>query len=123
VVRSARPEVIVHLITDLPDQVDPAGLTEMTNRNARICVEGTRAPVATSVPRLDGLVLRYGQLYGPGTWNLAPTGSVPLHVESAARAAALAAVRGGPGIYNVVDDGAAASNAKARSLGWGPALR
>ena len=178
VVRAARPEVVVHLITSLPDQVDPAGLTEMTNRNARIRVEGTRNLVAaavragarrlvaqsiawayaagpephleedpldtraegnrivtvrgvvelerlaTSVPQLDGLVLRYGQLYGPGTWNLAPTGSVPLHVESAARAAALAAVRGVPGVYNIVEDGAAASNVKARSqLGWDPALR
>ena len=72
--------------------------------------------LATSVPRLDGLVLRYGQLYGPGTWNLAPTGSVPLHVESAARAAALAAVRGVPGVYDIVEDGATASNVSRRSL-------
>ena len=49
VVRAARPEVVVHLITGLPDQVDPAGLTEMTNRNARIRVEGTRDLVAAAV--------------------------------------------------------------------------
>ena len=80
--------------------------------------------LVTSVPCLDGLVLRYGQLYGPGTWNAAPSGNVPVHLEAAARAAALAVTRGEPGIYNIVEDGAAASNAKARAgLGWDPGLR
>jgi nucleoside-diphosphate-sugar epimerase len=80
--------------------------------------------LVTSVPRLDGLVLRYGQLYGPGTWNAGPSGNAPVHVDAAARAAALAVTRGEPGAYNVVEDGGAASNAKARArLGWDPALR
>ena len=77
--------------------------------------------VAGSVPRLEAITLRLGQLYGPATWNAGPTGSVPLHVDAAARAAALAVVRGGPGVYNVVENGSAASNAKARGqLGWDP---
>jgi nucleoside-diphosphate-sugar epimerase len=72
---------------------------------------------------LEGVVLRYGNLYGPGTdtseggkfVELIEDGRMPvigdgagvwsfLHVEDAA-AATLAAVEGGdPGIYNVCDD-------------------
>ena len=174
-VAAARPEVVVHLITDLPDRIDPDGMAEMSARNARVRIEGTRNLVAAavragarrlvaqsiawayvpgrephleedpldteaegnrgvtvrgvaelermvgSVPRLEALTLRLGQLYGPTTWNAGPTGSVPLHVDAAARAAALAIVRGAPGVYNVVENGSAASNTKARGqLGWDP---
>ncbi len=72
---------------------------------------------------IDGLVLRYGWLYGPGTYYAAD-GSVAeqvrkrrfpivrgsdglfsfLHVEDAAGATVAACERGGPGIYNVADD-------------------
>jgi nucleoside-diphosphate-sugar epimerase len=79
--------------------------------------------LVTSVPRIDGLLLRYGQLYGPGTWSAGPSGSAPVHVGAAARAAALAVARGAPGLYNIVGDGGSASNAKARAqLGWDPDL-
>jgi nucleoside-diphosphate-sugar epimerase len=79
--------------------------------------------LVTSVPRIDGLVLRYGQVYGPGTWSAGPSGSAPVHIGAAARAAALAVARGLPGIYNIVEDGGSASNAKARvQLGWDPRL-
>lgn len=72
---------------------------------------------------MAGLVLRYGLLYGPGTaWSpgaeMVETvrgGKMPLvgggtgvwsfvHVDDAARAALLAVDRGGPGLYNIVDD-------------------
>lgn len=176
-VAAARPEVIVHQLTDLPDRLDPRFASEVLLRNARIREEGTRNLVAAavraaarrlvaqsiawvyagspphreddpldtgaeggrrisvmgvvaleeqvlSVPRLEGLVLRYGQLYGPGTWNTGPTGSAPVHVDAAARAAALAVTRGERGVYNIVDDGDAISNAKARAgLAWDPDLR
>ena len=72
---------------------------------------------------MDGVVLRYGTLYGPGTWydpdrgqvaEAVRAGHVPLigdgrgrgsfvHVDDAARAA-VAAIDAPPGIYNVVDD-------------------
>jgi len=175
---AARPVVIVHQLTDLPDHLDPTRVSDTLARNARVRTEGTRNLVAaavragarrliaqsiawayapgpephreedaldtgaegirrvtvlgvaelerlvTSVPGLDGLVLRYGQLYGPGTWNAGPSGNAPVHVDAAARAAALAVARGEPGAYNIVEDGGAASNAKARvRLGWDPALR
>ncbi len=73
-------------------------------------------------PALEGVVLRYGLLYGPGTWY-APDGDVAeqvrrrrypvlgsgeavysfLHVDDAA-AAAVAALDGPAGVFNVVDD-------------------
>jgi len=76
--------------------------------------------LVTATP--DGVVLRYGGLYGPGT-SLEPNGSqtevirrrlMPivgagggivsyLHVEDAATAT-VAALDSGPGVYNIVDD-------------------
>jgi nucleoside-diphosphate-sugar epimerase len=69
---------------------------------------------------MDGVVLRYGSLYGPGTWyegaiaDAVRAGAMPLigdgeamqsftHVEDAG-SAAVAALTGPPGVYNVVDD-------------------
>lgn len=69
---------------------------------------------------LDGLVLRYGSLYGPGT-SIAEFAEwirrrkLPLvgdgagvwsfvHADDAAAATALAVDRGAPGVYNIVDD-------------------
>ena len=77
----------------------------------------------TSSEPLEGVVLRYGSFYGPGTWHdpdggtlaeAARAGLLPLigdgaamqsftHVEDAARAA-IAALEAPPGTYNVVDD-------------------
>jgi nucleoside-diphosphate-sugar epimerase len=71
----------------------------------------------------DGLVLRYGQFYGPGTYY-APGGSQAedvrrrrfpivgrggglfsfIHIDDAASATVAAVERGSPGIYNIVDD-------------------
>jgi nucleoside-diphosphate-sugar epimerase len=68
---------------------------------------------------LAGIVLRYGRLYGPGTGFDAPAVAAPLHVDAAARAAALAVGQGRPGIYNVAeDDGAVTSDRAKRELGW-----
>jgi len=74
-------------------------------------------------PDIEGIVLRYGFFYGPGTW-FHPDGDVAqqvrqqkfpivgdgagvwswLHVEDAAIATAAAAEIGKPGIYLIVDD-------------------
>jgi nucleoside-diphosphate-sugar epimerase len=76
-----------------------------------------------AAPELEGVVLRYGGLYGPGT-SLEPGGEqfedlrrrrFPvvgsgagiwsfLHVDDAAQATAQAVECGAPGLYNVVDD-------------------
>ena len=79
--------------------------------------------LVTGTAGIEGLVLRYGMLYGPGTYHdrLGSTAAeiiarrVPLvagatgmyswlHVEDAASAAVAALERGASGIYNVVDD-------------------
>lgn len=171
-IADARPDVVVHQLTDLPPGLDPSQMEAATRRNARIRDEGTRnlvaAAVAASVKRLvaqsvafvyaDGqrphreqdrlaidaggragvsargvaslerqvreapfelLVLRYGRLYGPGTGFDAPSGPAPVHVDAAARAAALAAIQGEPGLYNIAEDDGTVSSEKAkRLLGW-----
>ncbi len=75
-------------------------------------------------PGIDGLVLRYGGFYGPGTWFDTPTGPCPLHVDAAAQAALLAVTHGAPGIYNVAQDGGSVSSEKAkRELGFDAGVR
>jgi nucleoside-diphosphate-sugar epimerase len=73
---------------------------------------------------LEGLVLRYGRLYGPRTWRPAPAGESPVHVEAAADAARRALTRGRHGIYNVAEEDGVVTSAKARAeLGWSPDFR
>ena len=76
-------------------------------------------------PGLDGVVLRYGQLYGPGTGFDAATGKAsPVHVDAAAFAALLAIDRGEPGIYNVAEpNGLVATDKVLRVLGWDARFR
>lgn len=89
----------------------------------------------TGTDGIDGLVLRYGFFYGPGTWYAHGTkletafkkrrfpivgeGSGVfsfIHVDDAASATVAAVERGAPGIYNVADD------APARMDEWAPAF-
>ncbi len=175
----ARPDIVIHQLTDLPRVFDPAWRTEILTRNARLRREGTanlmaaaraarcRRVIAQSLafvyaagpephvetdalasaegegrdainargvraleeavlnaPGIEGIVLRYGLLYGAGTWFAAPSGRVPLHVDAAAHAALLALTRGPPGIYNIAEDDGAVSIEKARrELGFDPAFR
>lgn len=67
----------------------------------------------------EGVVLRYGQLYGPGTWSADPTGASPVHVEAAAYAAFLGLDHGKTGAYNIAEPGGAVATDKAVvELGW-----
>jgi nucleoside-diphosphate-sugar epimerase len=126
------PEVVVHQLTDLPD--DPADIEAHAAANARIRTEGTRnliaaaaaagagrfvaQSVAWEIPGpggdavceherlvLDarGVVLRYGQLYGPGTYHEGRPPPPPrIHVDgAAARTAGL--LEHPPGIVSVVE--------------------
>jgi nucleoside-diphosphate-sugar epimerase len=73
---------------------------------------------------LDGAVLRYGRLYGPGTGFEAPAGPGPLHVDAAAKAVLLTLAHGARGIYNFAEDDGAVSSEKAkRNLHWSAAWR
>jgi nucleoside-diphosphate-sugar epimerase len=78
----------------------------------------------TETPGIDGVVLRYGRLYGAGTWTAKPQGAAPLHVDAAAHAALLALTRGAPGIYNVAEDDGEVDSSKAkRELGFDASFR
>lgn len=80
--------------------------------------------LVTGTPGLDGIVLRYGRFYGPGTWRTEPGGRGCLHVDAAAHAALLAVSRGVAGIYNIAEDDGEVSVAKARrELGFDAAVR
>lgn len=70
---------------------------------------------------LRGVLLRYGQLYGPGTGVEVPTGSAPLHVEQAALATLCALRSTATGIFNVTESTGYAALDRARTLlGWTP---
>lgn len=71
-----------------------------------------------------GVVLRYGRLYGPGTWASEPPAGAPVHVEAAADAARMALGRGGIGVYNIAEPDGTVSVSKAiEQLGWSPDFR
>lgn len=77
-----------------------------------------------NTPGLEGLVLRYGYLYGPGTGSEKPHGASSVHVDAAAYAAMLAADHGTPGIYNVAEAGGEVDSSKARrDLDWSAEFR
>jgi nucleoside-diphosphate-sugar epimerase len=100
----------------------------------------------TGAEDLDGLALRYGFFYGPGTWYARGTKMAReverrrfpivgdgggifsfIHVDDAAAATVAALERGAPGVYNVVDDEPAPMRewlpAFAEALGAGPPRR
>ena len=72
-----------------------------------------------------GIVLRYGLLYGPGTWfERDKRGAPSLHVDAAAQAAVLALTKASRGIYNVAEDDGAVSSEKAkRDFGFDAGFR
>ena len=75
------------------------------------------------VPGIDAVILRYGRLYGPGTWYKTATGAGPLHVDASAQAALLAVTKG-RGVYNIAEDDGAVSSEKAkRDLGFDASFR
>ncbi len=175
-ISTARPDVIIHQLTDLPPALDPAKMPEAIIRNARVREIGTHnlvaAAIAAGVKRMvaqsiafayepgpipyledsplnlndpgfsltaravasleeqvlgapfEGVILRYGRLYGPGTGFDKPPTSVPLHVDAAADAARRAINRGKAGVYNVAEEDGTVSSGKAfRVLGWRPDFR
>ena len=176
-VRAAQADVIIHQLTDLPRQFDPARVLAAYARNAQIRTEGTRNLIAAARiasvrrfvvqsiafayregrephteteplnlddpmravtvrgavameqqvlgdPALEGIVLRYGLLYGPGTWYAAAERKPALHVDAAAHAALLTVTAGSAGIYNIADDEGLVAIDKARAaLGFDPRFR
>jgi nucleoside-diphosphate-sugar epimerase len=73
----------------------------------------------------EGIVLRYGFFYGPGTWSQQGKTRTPaIHIDAAAQAALLALERGTPGIYNIAENDPGLSSVKAiRELGFDAGFR
>jgi uncharacterized protein YbjT (DUF2867 family) len=128
------PEVVFHQLTDLPD--DLGDLARLGDRNDRMRTEGTRNLLAAAAParviaqsiswelpteqrravvaaheravrQAGGVVIRYGQLWGPGTYyETAPPDPPRIRVDEAARQT-LPALDAPPGLTIVADDRAA----------------
>src|SRR5436309_4011950 len=68
-VSAARPDVVMHQLTDLPPGLDPSRMAEAGPRNARMRSEGTenlvRAALASGVPRLIAQSIAW--MYAPGS--------------------------------------------------------
>jgi nucleoside-diphosphate-sugar epimerase len=177
-VLAARPDIVIHQLTDLPPALDPSQMAEGTRRNARMRREGTQnlvsailasgarrliaqsiawmyAPgpqphseedaldihaqgpraitvagvvalerLTTASPPIEGIVLRYGHLYGPNTGSDAAGEAPSLHVDAAASAALLAVEKARRGIFNIAEPNAYLSIEKARrELGFDPSFR
>jgi nucleoside-diphosphate-sugar epimerase len=113
-VRAFAPDVVMHQLTDLPDVADQ--IPQFSERNNRMRSEGTDNLISAAgaagaerflaqsiawlregteeavarheqaVLEANGVVLRYGQLYGPGTYYETEPPTPPrIHVEAAAR--------------------------------------
>jgi nucleoside-diphosphate-sugar epimerase len=95
------------------DEIDPLDLSAAGARKRT--VDGVVALEQATLELPEGIVLRYGYLYGPGTWFEDSKRSKPaLHVDAAAEAALLAVSKGKHGIYNIAEDDGAISSEKAK---------
>ena len=133
-VAAFRPDVVLHQLTDLPDREDE--IAAYGDRNDRIRTEGTRNLIAAAgtarviaqsisweqpehrraataeheraVLLAGGVVIRYGQLWGPGTYyETGPPEPPRIHVDDAARQT-VPALGVPPGVTVVADDRAGA---------------
>jgi len=79
----------------------------------------------TTLALPEGVVLRYGFFYGPGTWSGDQPARTPaVHVDAAAQATVLALSKGKRGIYNIAEDDPRLSSEKARrELGFDAGFR
>jgi uncharacterized protein YbjT (DUF2867 family) len=128
------PEIVVHELTDLPD--DAAQIPELAERNIRIRREGTRNLIDAArearasrflaqsvawelrgesgaasrdleqmVLEIDGVVLRYGQFYGPGTYHATKPASGPAIEVAEAAHRTIDLIDAASGIYEITDSG------------------
>ena len=107
----------------------PANGTRVENDPLNIGAEGTAGRSAEAGAALEqavlglaeGIVLRFGYFYGPGTWYDTPSRAPSIHIEAAARATMQALIKGKPGVYNIAEDGPAVSSDKAKQdFGFDP---
>ena len=131
-VKDFQPDLIVHQVTDLPDQLE--NLADFLPKNERVRSEGTRNLLAAAkeanasgflaqsiswgsgpvieaheggVISVGGTVLRYGQFYGPGTfYENDPPPAARIHVDDAARRT-MAFLAGPRGTFTITEEDAA----------------
>ena len=132
VVAKARPDLVLHELTDLPD--DASQIAARPGANARMRREGTSnllaaargagvrrflaQSVAWTLPgdgaaavaeleaqtlAVEGVVLRYGQFYGEGTYHATPPEPPRVDIDVAA-AKTVAALDAPSGVVTIVDD-------------------
>ena len=105
-------------------EADPLDLRAEGSRGISVGGVAALEQATLNAAPLEGIVLRYGQFYGPGTGVDEPKGSAPLHVDAAAFAALLAIETARPGIYNVAEPNRYVATDRARrELGWDSAFR
>ena len=127
------PQVVMHQLTDLPDDV--SRIPEFGAANSRIRREGTRNLIAAaqaagatrflaqslawSIPGdggaavadleravldIDGVILRYGQFYGPGTYFEDAKPPPPrIQIDDAAQRTVAALVNTDAGVISIVE--------------------
>ena len=102
---------------------DPLDIDARGTRAITVAGVATLERLTTSSLPIDGVILRYGHLYGPGTG--ASTAEAPaLHVDAAAVAAVLALEKAQRGIYNIAEPSGYLSTEKAqRELGFDAGAR
>ena len=132
-VASFRPDTVLHELTDLPDDEDQlpefreanARMRRQGTRNLLAAARAARAEhflaqsvawellgagsaakaeLERSVLEADGVVLRYGQFYGPGTYyEQAPPPPPRVHIDEAARRT-VQALAAPSGVVEIVED-------------------
>ena len=103
---------------------DPLDIEAQGTRAITVAGVVTLERLAMSSPPIEGIVLRYGHLYGPNTGSNVAGEAPSLHVDAAASAALLAVEKAHKGIYNIAEPNAYLSIEKARrELGFDPSFR
>lgn len=106
------------------DESAPLDLGAEGNRAITVGAVAALEAAVLRTPPLRGTVLRYGNLYGPGTGADMPAGASPVHVDAAAHAALLAVTLGIEGIFNIAEPNETVSVRKAQAeLGWSSQFR
>jgi nucleoside-diphosphate-sugar epimerase len=103
---------------------DPLDMQAQGTRATTVAGVATLERLTVSSPPIEGVVLRYGHLYGPNTG--ADTAGEPpsLHVDAAALAALLAIEKTHHGIYNIAEPNGYLDTRKAlRELDFDPSFR
>jgi nucleoside-diphosphate-sugar epimerase len=111
-----------------PDPVTESFPLDTSARGSRgTTVEGVVAleRAVLESPGIEGCVLRYGRLYGPGTGSETKGDKeMALHAEAAAWAAVLAMERRATGVFNVAEPNPKVNTDKARRvLAWSDTMR